>query len=118
MVVQSLNILCDLFTFLFAHLLVLVCSQLDLFDLDNKARHKIKSNIIITLLLYNNFNKYITPNTQSNTDNDIALNKKNTEDNTVIFICQNKKNVLGQSWPILASQFMSLCNAVAPTRAL
>ena len=52
------------------------------------------------------------PNTQSNTDNDIALNKEITEDNKVIVICQSKKNVLDKCeslkscpcamlWPLL-----------------
>ena len=31
------------------------------------------------------------PNTQSNTDNDIALNQEITEGNRVIVICQSKK---------------------------
>ena len=31
------------------------------------------------------------PNTQSNTDNDIALNKEITEDNKVIVISQSNK---------------------------
>ena len=36
------------------------------------------------------------PNTQSNTDNDIALNKEITEDNKVIVICQSKKMPLAK----------------------
>ena len=42
------------------------------------------------IVIHKNCNQYIIPNTQSNTDNDIALNNEITADNTVNGICMYK----------------------------